>query len=499
MADQPTGGPAAPAQPAQSPVPLDDEAKALKLAEIKATSRKAIAEADKSTVEAQKATLAAQLPTNETKPLEGKIELGEKTGLIADLLAHSLVADGSKAIVSDVADELDPGVSVVLVVEDRNLTKLDWPYQAIKRQVDQQRASLRAALDLFADIDAPPFVEDVPPPPPPPSEFLLVAGLVGVLPAASALLTAAPAAVGAVAAVAGMFRSDYSITNRDVAIGTTPLVAAVTGELLKGDFKVVNRDFELVAGSRLASRFWDAWRTRAELERRKTLVSARTLTPADLRIESLRAQWTAAQATLDKLLAEEDGASPGPLREEVDRLRTEVIDEQRAVAEIRGRVSAAESAITRFDAFATSVTATTADAAYPPLVAAAIQERLRRGDARVTHVLYVGLEGAGGETVTSRNLFRGSRLAYVGGVQISHLLLDVDARVTTAGGTESLLARVRHELSDGSLSGRTVTSVTAPVSPSEGRMTPQRLVILASVVAAAVAVLVVAVLEATAT
>jgi hypothetical protein len=295
-----------------------------------------------------------------------------------------------------------------------------------------------------------------------------------------------------------MFRSDYSFTSRDVTIGTTPLVAAVTGELLKEGKKVVNRDFELVTGSRLLSRFWDAWRKRAELERRKTLVSARLLAPADQRIESLRAQWTAAQASLDKLLATKDGASPEALEEEIARLRTAVNAEQDAVANIRGPVTAAESAIARFNEFATAVTTTADGAAYPPLVAAAIQERLRRGDARITHVLYVGLEADGGEAIRRRNIFLGPRLAYLGGVQLSHLLLDVNKRLTTAGGTQSLLGRVRYELFDDSLSQRKVTTITAE-STGGRSLSPAPSLVVAALVGVAVAVLAVAVFEAVAT
>jgi hypothetical protein len=122
-------------------VPLDEEAKKLKLEQTKAEARKAIAEANK-------ATLAAQLPTADVKPLEGKTEVGEKAGLVADLLAHSLLAPAARTIANGIVAANVPNGARVLVVDDRALTAVDWSYLAVSEQVNHQKTALEHALNL---------------------------------------------------------------------------------------------------------------------------------------------------------------------------------------------------------------------------------------------------------------------------------------------------------------------------------------------------------------
>jgi hypothetical protein len=74
------GGGSANAKPDPDHVPLDAEAKALKLEQTKAESRKAIALSEQAIADAQKKTLLAKLPSSDVKPLEGKIDIGEKGG-----------------------------------------------------------------------------------------------------------------------------------------------------------------------------------------------------------------------------------------------------------------------------------------------------------------------------------------------------------------------------------------------------------------------------------
>jgi hypothetical protein len=426
-------------------VPLDDEAKALKLEQTKADSRKAIAEAEKAIAEAQKATLAAKLPTTAAvTPLEGKIEVDAKTGLIADLLAHSLLGDAAKEIAAQVESQTDK-TSVILVVEDRALTKTDWPYEAIRKQVAQQDEALTEVLGLFGE-------EGRVPPPEPRAELL-----------PELALSAVPSTVNALASVLGMFQSDYAITSRDVTIGNTPLVAAVAGELAAAR-KVTVSGFELVGESEVAKKFWDAWGKRGKLERLKVVVTNRDIKPVELRIEDQRSALKQTSAALDKELGADDAD-----RDALARLRKRIADLQSATAADetsigpkRAQAAAADAAIARFDAFATAVTTTSAEAAYPPLVAAAIQERLREGTSRITDVLFVGLEAASGEVIRRRNLFLWPKLSFVGGVQVSRLLFNVARKLTVASGTQSLVGQIKYNPFTGKLARRWAE----PIGPS---------------------------------
>src|SRR5215470_5298332 len=126
---------APPASSADSEIPLDDEAKRLKLEQVKAEARKAIAEA-------QKAALASQLPSPEFKSPEGTVDLSDKAGLVAQLVAYEMLNAAAKTIaneVVEVAQKGHPGSKLnLLLVDDRRLVATDWPYQIIHSQLTHE-------------------------------------------------------------------------------------------------------------------------------------------------------------------------------------------------------------------------------------------------------------------------------------------------------------------------------------------------------------------------
>src|SRR4051794_12626415 len=142
-----------PDEPKQDDTVLDDEAKALKLAETKAKSRQAIAEA-------QKATMTAQFPASDLKPIEGKVDVGEKAGMIGELLALSLL----KPAVEAIAKGFGPGHRV-LVVEGRDLLGSDWCYTLVDQQLKAQTDALNAACNAITVVDG-----HAPPPPVTPAD-----------------------------------------------------------------------------------------------------------------------------------------------------------------------------------------------------------------------------------------------------------------------------------------------------------------------------------------
>ena len=289
--DSPQAAAAGESPPApQAPeVPLDDEAKRLKLDQMKAESRKAIAEA-------QQAELTARLPSSDVKPLEGKTEIGEGVGLVADLLAHAVLDRAAGVIRTETQTYVDED-SWVLVVDDRELAGSDWAYSAVAGQLAQERAAIDAALEEVSESAEPPNGTGL--------ESLTV----------GTALVAAPAMVGAAASLVGMFRSDYSIESRSVTIGSTPLAAAVTRHLLAAGVKVSVDGFN-VLDSPLDELFLDTRAKRVELERAKAKLNAEAIAPSERVVEDLRADRAAAEAAYQKALGT-DGADK--LRERVER------------------------------------------------------------------------------------------------------------------------------------------------------------------------------------
>jgi hypothetical protein len=118
-------------------VPLDDEAKKLKLEAIKAEARKSIATA-------QQATLEAQLPKSDVTAPEGKIEAGENVGMVAQAVAYSALGDVAGKIAGAI-----PQKASVLIVDSRGLFATDWQYEMVTGDLADQKTALDNAVALF--------------------------------------------------------------------------------------------------------------------------------------------------------------------------------------------------------------------------------------------------------------------------------------------------------------------------------------------------------------
>jgi hypothetical protein len=420
--------------------------------------QKTEAEARKAIVEADKATIAAQLPAaSEVKPKEGGVDVGGKVGVVGRLVAYHSLGKAAQEILNSVRTKAQAGhggAARILIVEKRLLATSDWSYRIVNSQLKQEVEVLATARDgLPAERKAAEIVA--------PAEVVGPAGIVGpaevVGPAAIApgvAIAAVPGLISAAAGVAGMFKTDYAITSEDVTIGADPLVATVAETLRKARFEVAIDGFELVGGG-VVQRFWDARRDRVALGEAVARLKSAQVAPSDAALETLKEERKATAAALDKALA--DGANDGVvdgLQGRMDELRMTAAGEAGATAGLRAALGNAEAAITRFDAFSTAVTTPAKEGDPPPLVAAALRERLHEDQTeerpRYTHVLSVSIEGSGSEVITRKTTFgKSKRIHYLGGAQVSHFLLDVAANRTVAFGSAPVLGQMRFDVKDG--------------------------------------------------
>jgi len=422
MADPQAGAPSQ-----DKDVTLDEEAKRLKLEQVKAEARKAIADS-------QKATLAAQFPATDVKPLEGKIEVGEGVGLVAGLLAQGLLDKVAKEIVDQIKEKLEEGTSSVLLVEDRRLAASDWSYERVRGQLEVELEAVEGALGALAGAE----VGE----PTPEADALPLA-------AAGAALTAGTAIVGATAGLIGMLRSDYAISSKEVAIAPTPLLAALSKELLCQSREVTVDGFGVLNG-KLIEDFRKATKKRAELERLSTAKKKAVIEPGDRAIEDRRAAMNDTEKAYNQALSG-DTQPPGldQLKERVAATERQVQKAEDAIRSVRALVATADALVTRFDTFATAITTAAGEGQYPPLVAAALRERLHADKDKHTHVLYAGIELSGGETVARRSLWSSGQVSFIGGVQVAYLLLDVNQNQIVSAGTRPALRSLKVRLSDG--------------------------------------------------
>jgi len=439
-------------------VQLDEEAKRLMLEQIKAEARRKIAEE-------KKATLTAQLPSLDAKPLEGKVDVGSNVGLVAQLVAHLVLHEAANKITEKLKYKLSTSEShlrpSVLIVENRNLIATDWPYIKIHNQLCMMETALNNIKNMLEKkVDKKP--EEKPDEKLNDSVYLKKGATFDFLPGL-------PIAIGAAASIIGMFRSDYSITGKDVKIGTTPLVAAVAHALIKENVPVSIDGFN-INRSQLIEYFFKVRELRLQVEHLCLCLKMEKVQLADRILGDLRAELKEAMTAYYKHIFE----IPGSSREKennnkennntVQNLKDKIEKCEKNTAPHRALIAAVESLITVFDGFAVAITSATTPDAYPPIVAAAIRERLHPNQLQVnaktevnaniemdtnthTHVLFVDVEGSGGETITKKSyLHTIGGAGFLGRAQISYLLLDVKSNAIVAANTEGRLHYLKYSL-----------------------------------------------------
>ncbi|MFY9619561.1 MAG: hypothetical protein WAM70_01015 [Pyrinomonadaceae bacterium] len=141
------------------------ENKALQDANVALTSEKSKAEIDKAVAEARRATLMAQLPSTETKALEGKVTTDPSATTTIQQLALRAMSEGIAQMTTAIRTKF-PGLTTILIYNERDigdiayytfvtaqLNRLAKQYAAQKIVKDQsRRAGLEMAMPLMAPL-----------------------------------------------------------------------------------------------------------------------------------------------------------------------------------------------------------------------------------------------------------------------------------------------------------------------------------------------------------
>ena len=440
-------------------VELDAEGTRLALEEKKAQFRKGIAEA-------RKAAVGAEFPALKTKAPEGKVDVGENVGLVGQLVACELLEDAAD-LVSNAFPNTGRRRARVLIVNDRALLATDWTYHLFAAQLDHQIAALTGALGQWShhktiiDLHERASNDDT---------VLLIDALreqrkkEQALPEAEAdgaehhaamnvlgpaALALAPLVIDSVASIVSLFRARYSFTSRAVTIGESPLVAEVAKKLME------NRDvtidgFELLRTG-IFHKFLATHRLRSKLAAAVLEAKASHIDPADKQIAAKRAVIGRLETRIAKAIEDSkpDGAIDG-LEKRIEKLEQEIEDIEKADLVDRARVATADEVLAAFDAFSTAAL----DGDTPALAAAALHERLDSSDRSgqgYTHVVFVDLEGAGAEALTKEQAVKSGEIAFIGGAEVSWLILDVAQNKLVAAGAEPLLGSIKYQLNENTL------------------------------------------------
>jgi hypothetical protein len=398
-------------------VDLDDEAKQLKLRQAKAESRKAIAEAER-------ATLASALP-NPKVVAQGKADIGQNAGYLAELASYYALDGAAAQIGAALASRLGEE-PVVALVADADLITAGWMAAQVISALDTFEKAVTAAqtaVNSLSPISG------------------AGGGHQGPAPAATPGAAAAvPAvAIGAVADVFGLFRSDYAFTARIIAKDPPALTTAVLTALQShGGLTVIVDGMRLLADEdSVLTRLNKLRAARDELAALRTARGASVSEPAKRRIADFTDEITDLQRS-----APADAALPADAMTRIATVRTQRRVLSDALAPAAALLAEAEQLLTRIDAFLNEVTAVPAGGGYPPALGAALQNRATQDGRKATHLLHLRLSSMGGEVITRRWLFSTS-IKFLGGAAVSYTVLDV-ATGKLLGGSAAATTSVRY-------------------------------------------------------
>lgn len=165
-------------------------------------------------IKTQQAIIAQFLPKGEAKPLEGKVEVDDKVGYVAEVVAYCSLDDLAQKIATDI----NPANYTILIVDSLDCAsgELAWleitsQFQAFRDQMDKQIKVDEIILELSQ-----PEVLSLEP-----------------VTTAAAVLTLAPSVLSLLADIAGYFKTDYTIKGRVVDLKHEALVSAVASHLLE--------------------------------------------------------------------------------------------------------------------------------------------------------------------------------------------------------------------------------------------------------------------------
>lgn len=427
---------------------------------LRAEQEKAKAEAEKAAAEAEKARFAATLPPVATKPLDGKVDIDDKAGYYSQILAHESAIEAAMKVADRVATKVD-GVNIIYLVKQPDYLRGGLQLTEIDKRLDLFENAFNA-LD---------------------SRYRLVNGAFTINEASPLVaLSAIPAAIGAVADVAALFRVDRNIKGKETGVTDDSMLAAVAGALRKNTttagIAVIRPGLNTTPNPGILIRV-QTLRTKSELIALRVASMRSALIGIGTQIEKVERKISTAQA---KVTALDTGAAAerSAIRDEIKRLndlfektdkpdertrlgnavaaqkadlvslatRTqtaaegfakEIADAQEALigpkdqkAQGEFAVQQLENLVKAYSAFCDKLMTVPDGATASPLTQLA-EIAMLRGAAATARILTVSVNGQGGEVETRKSIWTSGKVYHRAGVACAFSLFLANGEVTEAG------------------------------------------------------------------
>ena len=426
-------------KPAADTVPLDQEAKDLKLAQTKAEARKGIAEAEA-------ATLKAQLPAVTATGLEGSIEAKDKFGTLAEVVGYAALGDAAAEIARRVNDAIKgPGSPRVLLVEQTDIASTDAVLLQIKPVLDWHEADISARIGALETLGKPREA--------PADDSDTLREMLSI----TSALAVGGAVIGAVSQIASLIRTNYVATGREFKADNLALMAEVARRLKELQVSAVIEGFDLITASPLFARFAALQKQRAHLDAQRRRVNEVVIAPAVATTTDLAKRI--GDTELEVARRKDDDKPAGELEKQIKTWKGAQAELALRLDVARAEVAQADATASAWDALAKDLTTAAATGGRTPLLQAALREAIH--GAKITHLLCLKTVSSGGDVITERRWLRSARASFIGSATAVFLLSGVgEAGALAASGTVSAANRLVYNLGNGGTDGIGQISLT---------------------------------------
>jgi hypothetical protein len=383
--------------------PLEKEAKDWE-------ARKKIAEAKKGITQAEIDTLKAQLPSGETKPVEGTIKTDEKSGYAAELAAYDAMRCATKSIAETIENKGGKNIKGILLTDSLDYSGGDVQLVQIEKRLENFKGILERQIDKFKVPEAESIFKVL-------QDYLKkrlaeekrAVEKFAPLALLGGIATGVPGVLGAVADVLGYFRMDYEVKGKTITAPDIAFRTMVANQLkcptyLAGFHSIDSKESPLL-------KTFDESITRRN------------------RLQLMTAQ-------LGKIVSATKVEKQKPSQEEL--LCTE-----------------SNELIKEFDDFGKAITSVAKGNTYSPLANAAIREYINEHlkNKNITHLLYLKITSVGGEQITRKGPFNLlGKIRYLGGCVLTYVLAELNGRIiasdTIFGSSRVFYSLGKNRLSD---------------------------------------------------
>lgn len=402
-----------------------------------AEAKKKEAEALKAEVEAKQAIFAAKLPSSDTAGVDGKVTLGDGTGYYAEILAYDSLVRATDSIAQKVSTAINPnqaansGKSVILIgsldyssdfalhnLISSELQRVIASLEKLRSNPVIQEHTLATPNNAFISNDA---QSEVP-----------IAGLIASV----------PGVLGVARDISKFFQTELTTKNRAVTLKDSALTASMAGSLIGTQITPI---IPSTSTSPLGS-FTNSYQT---LQTLRDEISDRQLiaeTYAEQQKTTLDSFKTAQGVILTKLQAElkelKTAKKPTAAKEsEIMRSKeiTAAVDKELLKLKTKKEliVGRLQAGIVTADKLTTTLTTANTEG-LTPFQAVSVVDTIKSNSTQ--HMLFVEVVSHGAEIQTTRKAFSGN-VNYIGGVNVSYVLLSGTGDVRAAGTDSKLDAK----------------------------------------------------------